>query len=73
LIAEQLKDLDMMYKKLSWLAQLTYPKYQQNKAAYGFEKAPICRMRVGDLFKYENSGLAGYLTDLSPEYDLALG
>lgn len=71
--AESKTELIYIYKKMQWLAQTVYPKYRDNNTALIMEKSPIIRMRVGDLFKYQDGGLAGYLTGFSPEYELDAG
>ena len=70
IIAESRDDLKMIYEKLDWLAKTTYPKYKENNIAFGYEKAPIIRMRIGDVIKYNSTGLAGYLTSLNYSFDL---
>jgi hypothetical protein len=50
-----------------------YPKYKENSAAYGYESSPILRMRIGDLIKYNSTGIGGYLTTLDYAYSMDAG
>lgn len=73
IIAEDSDDLEAIYEKLTWLSQATYPKYKNNDTKFGYETSPIIRMRIGDLIKYENTGLGGYITSLNYDFDLNAG
>lgn len=67
-IADDRSDLPFIYKKLEWLAQTTYPQYKDNDSNLTIEKPPLIRMRIGDLIKYQDTGLGGYLTNISINY-----
>lgn len=73
MIAETQKDLIFIYKKLEWLAQTTYPSYNENDTTQFMDKPPLIRMRIGDVIKSGKTGLAGYITGLGYVYDLDSG
>lgn len=66
IIPISIEDLPYIYKKLDWLAKLTYVEYDDEG---NFQNFPIIRLKVGDLWSANgNRGLAGIFTDLSYDY-----
>lgn len=66
LIPDSIEDLPYIYKKLDWLTKLTYAEYDDEG---NFSCFPIVRLKIGDLICWNNMGLAGFLTDLSHEFN----
>ena len=66
IIPDSIEDLPYIYKKLNWLAKLTYAEYDNEG---NFANFPIIRLKIGDLISWKNKGLAGYFVDLTYDYN----
>lgn len=63
------EDLELMYKKKTFLESLCYPSYDANSL---FRSGPICRLRLGDVIGNSQGGLAGVIKSLSFDFSEAL-
>jgi len=54
-LANNFKQLDMVYQKLEWLSHLVMPLYNDNNNPLFYKGQPIVRMRIGEIF-YSESG-----------------
>lgn len=62
------QDLQVIYRKLNWLASMVYPSYDKELL---YKSGPVCRLRVGDIIASSNNkvqGLSGVIENLSFDY-----
>ena len=73
LFAQTKDELSMIYKKMNKLTSLCYPEYFKDEGvSYGNRmKAPLTKLRIGDMFGGSNSELQGYIKSLSYSVDQA--
>ena len=67
LFAQTKKELAAIYEKLNRLTSLAYPEYYRDSGAdYGNRmKAPITKLRIGELYGTGNNELMGFLKSVS--------
>jgi hypothetical protein len=63
------EDLDVIYRKLNWLASMVYPEYDKELI---MKSGPVCRMRVGDVIKSGQLGVPGIIDSLDFDYTDAI-
>ena len=73
LFAQTKSELGKIYEKMNKLTSLCYPEYFEDKGvSYGNRmKAPLTKLRIGELFGNTNSELQGYIKSLSYSIDQA--
>ena len=71
LFAQTKDELSMIYKKMNKLTSLCYPEYFEDEGvSYGNRmKAPLTKLRIGEMFGNNNSELQGYVKSLSYSVD----
>lgn len=63
------EDLEVMYRKLNWLASMVYPEYDRELI---LRSGPVCRLRVGDVIKSGQLGVPGIIDSLDFDYTDAI-
>jgi len=73
LFAQTKDELGKIYEKMNKLTSLCYPEYFKDEGvSYGNRmKAPLTKLRIGDMFGSSNSELQGYIKSLSYSVDQA--
>jgi hypothetical protein len=71
LVAQTRKELNSIYEKMERLTSLCYPQYVGDIQNYGLNrmKAPLTRMRYGELYGKSNNELLGYVKSISYSID----
>ena len=62
IFATEIRRLQNLYERVSWLAQQTYPSYDQSNR---LKSGPLIKMTIGDMF----SGLNGFIRSLSFDWN----
>ena len=62
IFATEIRRLQNLYERVSWLAQQTYPSYDQDNR---LKSGPLIRMTIGDMF----SQLTGFIRSLSFDWN----
>ena len=62
IFATEIRRLQNLYERVSWLAQQTYPSYD---ASNRLKSGPLIKMTIGDMF----SGLNGFIRSLSFDWN----
>jgi len=73
LFAQTREELSNIYKKMNRLTSLCYPEYFKDEGiSYGNRmKAPLTKLRIGEMFGKSNDELMGYVKSLSYSIDQA--
>ena len=73
LFAQTKDELGKIYEKMNKLTSLCYPEYFEDEGvSYGNRmKAPLTKLRIGEMFGNTNSELQGYIKSLSYSVDSA--
>jgi hypothetical protein len=63
------EDLEVMYKKMTWLTSMCYPSYGLDSL---MRSGPVTRMRIGDAVATESGGISGVIKSLNFDFADAL-
>lgn len=63
------EDLEVMYRKMTWLTSMCYPSYGSDAL---MRSGPVIRMRIGDAVSTESGGLSGVIKGLNFDFADAL-
>lgn len=73
IVAFSPEDVEMIYRKLTWLSSMVYPEYDKDLI---YSSGPVCRMRIGDVINARGPegglGLPGIIKTLDFDYTKAL-
>ncbi len=58
-------ELQLIYEKLNQLTKLTYPRYKDASGLKNRMMAPLCSLRIGELFGNNNRNVTGFVDSLS--------
>jgi len=62
IFATEIRRLQNLYERVSWLAQQTYPSYDSSSR---IKSGPLIKMTIGDMF----SGMTGFIRSLSFDWN----
>lgn len=59
------EDLEVMYRKMTWLDSMCYPSYGDDSL---MKSGPVIRMRIGDAVSTDSGGLSGIIKSLNTDF-----
>ena len=58
-------ELQLIYEKLNMLTKLAYPRYKTDSQEKNRMMAPLCSLRIGELFGNSSKNVAGFIDSLN--------